>query len=84
VQLRTERVLIETDRHEITGTVTLPQEGFRSRLSDFLSSAERDFIALQDAVVARIGEPESAVERPFVAVARQHIVLAAPLDADAR
>jgi hypothetical protein len=80
VQLRTERVVIETDRLEITGTVTLPQEGYRSRLSDFLSSAERDFIAVQDAVIVRIGDPTSVVERPFVAVARRHIVLAAPLD----
>ena len=80
MQLRTERVLIETERHEITGTVTLPQEGFRSRLSDFLSSAERDFIAVQDATVTRLGEPGSAVARSFVAVARSHIVIATPLE----
>lgn len=80
MQLRTERVLIETERHVIQGTVTLPAEGFRSRLSDFLSSAERDFIALRDALVSPVGQPERAVEHEFVAVARRHIVLATPLE----
>ena len=80
MELRTERVLIETERHVITGVVSLPREGFRSRLSDFLSSSERDFIAVRDAVVTPVGDPQGGVEREFVAVARGHIVLASPLE----
>ena len=45
---RQQRVLIETDRHRITGSITMPTGGFRSRLSDFLNHAEKEFIALTE------------------------------------
>ena len=75
---RQQRVVIETDRHRITGSITMPTGGFRSRLSDFLNHAEKEFIALTEAVVAPL-EGNGAVERrEFVVVGRQHIVLAMP------
>ena len=78
---RQERVLIETDRHRIVGFITLPSDGFRSRLSDFLNHAEREFIALTDAVVAPLGGTDGVIERrSFVVVGRSHIVLAMPED----
>ena len=39
---------METARHRITGILTLPSDGYRSRLSDFLNASERDFISLTD------------------------------------
>ena len=48
---RQERLLIETDRHRIRGAVTLARDGFRSRISDMLNAAERDFIALTDVTI---------------------------------
>ena len=51
---RNERVLVETDRYRITGLLHLPREGYRSRLTDYLNSTERAFLALTDVEIARI------------------------------
>jgi uncharacterized protein DUF6812 len=79
VQHRYERVYLETDRHRISGVLTLPADGYRSRLSDFLNASERDFISLTDCVVELLGRDSPGTEHPFIAVSRRHIVLAMPL-----
>jgi hypothetical protein len=78
VQHRHERVYLETGRHRITGRLTLPADGYRSRLSDFLNASERDFVSLTDAVVEIIGHDGSGTEHDFIAVSRHHIVFAIP------
>jgi hypothetical protein len=84
VQHRHEHVYVETDRHRVTGVLTLPADGYRSRLSDFLNSYERDFISLTSCVVELIGRDGPGTEHPFIAVSRRHIVFAIPLgEADA-
>ena len=78
MEQRQERLLIETDRHRIRGVVTLAREGFRSRISDMLNAAERDFIALTDVTVEPLdGGPPLTCE--FLAVARAKIVFAMPI-----
>jgi hypothetical protein len=74
---RTERVVIETDRYRITGSLTLPKEGYRSRLSDFLNQEEVSFVSVIDAWLTPLdgGEPE---RRDYVAVARDHMRLVYP------
>jgi hypothetical protein len=79
VQHRHERVYVETNRHRITGVLTLPSDGYRSRLSDFLNASERDFISLTDCVVEIIGRDGPGTVHPFIAVSRLHIVFAIPL-----
>jgi hypothetical protein len=79
VQHRHERIYVETDRHRISGVLTLPFDGYRSRLSDFLNASERDFISLTDCVVELIGRDGPGTEHPFIAVSRRHIVFAIPL-----
>jgi hypothetical protein len=84
VQHRHEHVYVETERHRISGVLTLPMDGYRSRLSDFLNSYERDFISLTNCVVELIGREGPGTEHPFIAVSRRHIVFAIPLgEADA-
>ena len=84
MQHRYERVYIETERHRISGFLTLPADGYRSRLSDFLNASERDFISLTSCVVELIGREGPGTEHPFIAVSRRHIVFAIPLgEADA-
>jgi uncharacterized protein DUF6812 len=78
VQHRHERVYLETARHRITGRLTLPADGYRSRLSDFLNASERDFVSLTDVVVEVIGHDGPGTEHDFIVVARNHIVLAIP------
>jgi hypothetical protein len=74
---RKEQIELETSRHRMTGSVTLSQNGFRSRVSDLLNASERDFIALTDVTLQPLdgGEP---TKRDFVAVSRHHIVFVAP------
>ena len=84
MQHRHEHVYVETARHRITGVLTLPADGYRSRLSDFLNAYERDFISLTNCVVELIGREGPGTEHPFIAVSRTHIVFAIPLgEADA-
>ena len=78
MQHRHERVYVETARHRISGRLTLPAEGYRSRLSDFLNASERDFVSLTDAVVELVGREGPGTRHEFIAVARNHIVLAIP------
>ena len=80
MQHRHERVYVETPRHRITGLLTLPADGYRSRLSDFLNATERDFVSLTDVVVEVIGHDGPGTEHDFMAVARRHIVFAIPED----
>lgn len=78
-QHRSERVLIETTRYRITGDLILPRDGYRSRVSDFLNSSERDFIPLTDVTLEVLdtdGRPGEPVRRDFITIARNHIVLA--------
>jgi hypothetical protein len=82
VQRREQRVVIETERHRISGAITMPSDGFRSRLSDFLNHAERDFVALTDAVVESLHDGLEPARREFVVVGRSHIVLAMPESLD--
>ncbi len=79
-QHRYERVILETLRHRIEGTVTLQRDGYRSRLSDVLNATEREFLSLTDATVTELdrGDVTPAVH-PFVVVSRRQIVLAIPL-----
>ena len=77
---RHERVMIETGRHRITGTLTLPQEGYRSRISDFLNAGDRDFVALTDVLVEPLDNGGAGERHEFLAVARGHIVLVTPLE----
>jgi len=78
VQHRHERVYVETARHRITGVLTLPADGYRSRLSDLLNGSERDFVSLTDVVVELIGREGPGTEHDFLAVSRRHIVFAIP------
>jgi hypothetical protein len=81
MESRVERVVLETDRYRIVGDLTMPREGYRSRLSDFLNHGDLDFIPLVNVELTPVagngGLPE---QRPFLAVARSHIQLAHPLE----
>ena len=74
---RTERVVLETPSHQIIGDLSLPRDGFRSRLSDFLNRDDVVFIALTEATIVKNGGGEP-IKRSFIAVARDHVQLAYP------
>ena len=78
VEQRDERIIVETDRHRITGLLRLPVDGYRSRLTDYLNSSERLFLALTDVEVTTLAGNPRVERRDFVALSVRHIVLAMP------
>jgi uncharacterized protein DUF6812 len=79
---RQERIFIETARHRVAGTLTLPRDGYRSRVSDLLNATEREFISLTDATVELIGHEGAGTVHDVIAISRKHIVFAIPGDGD--
>jgi Family of unknown function (DUF6812) len=75
---RLEQIVLETDRWRIEGHLTLPREGYRSRLSDFVNQRDREFFSVQDATLTSLDAPEQVQQLAFLMVARRHIRLIAP------
>ena len=78
--MRREKVVLETSRYRITGEVTLPAEGVRTRLSDLLNAEGLSFISLVDAELTAL-DGAGSERRDFVAVAREHVQIAYEDDA---
>lgn len=73
MQVRQARVQIDTDALRISGTLQLPGEGYRSRITDYMNTQETGFIALIDAeVMPADGGP--AETHDYLAVGARHIV----------
>ena len=77
MDLRLENIILETDRWRIEGQLTLPAEGYRSRLSDYVNQRDREFFAINDATVTALDAPEVARHASFVMVSRAHVRLVA-------
>ena len=75
METRIERVVLETPRYRIVGELTLPSEGYRSRLSDLLNRQDVGFIPLVNAEMSPMNGGDT-VTRTFVAVARNHVEIA--------
>lgn len=80
MEQRTERIIIETDRHRIVGDLSLPADGYRSRLTDYLNAAEREFLALTDVEVTNLQGTPRVEKRDFIALSLRHVVLAMPAE----
>ena len=80
MEQRTERIIVETDRHRIVGHLMLPADGYRSRLTDYLNASERDFLALTDVEVTTLEGTPRIEKRDFIALSVRHVVLAMPAD----
>ena len=77
MDLRHEDIILETDRYRIEGKLTLPREGYRSRLSDYVNQRDREFFTLSDATVVELDAPEQARSASFLMVGREHVRLIA-------
>jgi len=80
VDHRDERIVIETSRYRITGVISLPRDGYRSRLTDYLNAGERAFLALTDVEVVSLENGGAPVRRDFLALALNQIVFAMPAE----
>jgi hypothetical protein len=81
VEQRDERIVVETSRYRITGTLRLPRDGYRSRLTDYLNASERSFLPLTEVEIVPLDGGWDTERRAFVALSLSQIVLAMPVDA---
>lgn len=77
MDLRKEKVVVETDRYRVTGFMTLPAEGFRSRLSDHINREDLTFFTIEEAELAPLDGGESWTA-PVLMLARAHVRLVRP------
>jgi hypothetical protein len=77
---RDERIVVETNRYRITGMLSMPRDGYRSRLTDYLNADGRAFLALTSVEIVPIGAEEPVIASAFLAVAVSHIVIAMPAE----
>jgi hypothetical protein len=78
VDVRRERVVVETDRYRVEGMLTLPREGYRSRLSDHINRRDQEFFTIQDADVTSLDSSGRDWQAPVLMLARRHIHLIVP------
>jgi hypothetical protein len=74
------RVRLETERHVIEGTLQLPNEGYRSRMTDFLNSHDSDFLPVTAATITARDGGRASEEHEYLAVSVRHIVLGVELE----
>jgi hypothetical protein len=80
MNLRRERVRIETQRHDMIGTLQLPNEGYRSRTTDFLNAHDREFLALTDVDVTWLDGSRAPEHHDYIALATRHVVMVVELE----
>jgi hypothetical protein len=80
VEQRLTKIVAETERYRIVGSLRLPPEGYRSRLSDYLNAAERSFLALTDVEIRPLDDGGPVRLLPFAAVSIAHLVIVAPAE----
>ncbi len=75
--MRKQKVVVETDRYRVSGDVTLPSDGYRSRLSDHVNRNDVTFFTIQDAVLTPLDGTEGW-RADVVMLASAHIRLIVP------
>jgi hypothetical protein len=80
--VRLERVVVETDRYRVEGDVKLPQEGYRSRISDYINRPEQEFLTLINVELRSIDGSGRDWDTPVLMLARRHIRLIVPTRED--
>lgn len=78
MDVRKERVIVETDRYRVEGMLTLPKEGYRSRVSDHVNRRDQEFFTLLDCSLTALDGSQSDWETPVLMLARRHIRLIVP------
>ncbi|HNY49708.1 MAG TPA: hypothetical protein PLV50_01820 [Smithella sp.] len=76
--MRRERIVVETDRYRVEGDITLPLEGYRSRLSDYLNRRDQEFLILLNVELNALDGSGRDWSTQVLMLARQHIRLVVP------
>jgi hypothetical protein len=78
VDARQERVVVETDRYRVEGMMTLPREGYRSRVSDHVNRRDQEFFTMLDCQLVALDGSGRDWQTPVLMLARRHIRLIVP------
>ena len=78
MDVRQERVVLETDRYRVEGMLTLPKEGYRSRVSDHVNRRDQEFFTLVDCELTPLDGSDAGWKTPVLMLARRHIRLIVP------
>ena len=78
METRQERVVVETDRYRIEGRMTLPHEGYRSRVSDHVNRRDQEFLTIVDAELKALDGSGRDWTAPVLMLSRRHIRLVVP------
>ncbi len=70
---------METDRYRVEGMMTLPREGYRSRVSDHVNRRDQEFFTILDAELVALEGSGEAWKAPVLMLARRHIRLIVPV-----
>jgi len=77
-EVRYERIVVETDRYRVEGDMKLPQEGYRSGLSDYLNLQNHEFLTIVNAELKAIDGSGRDWHTPVLILARRYIHLVVP------
>jgi hypothetical protein len=78
MEWRQEQVVVETERYRVEGKLTLPREGYRSRLSDHINRRDQEFFTILEANLTRLDGSGQDWTAPVLMLARRHIRLIVP------
>jgi hypothetical protein len=78
VEVRRERVVVETERYRVEGMLSLPKDGYRSRLSDHVNRRDQEFFTLVDCDLTALDGSGRDWKAPVLMIARRHIRLIVP------
>ena len=71
-------VEIHTDTYKFNGMLFVPivgEGGYASRLSDFLNSPDKHFLALTDVKIEALPDPQMKWDAPFLAVNKSVVTM---------
>ena len=70
--------MVETDRYRVEGMMTLPREGYRSRVSDHVNRRDQEFFTILDAELVALDGSGRDWTAPVLMLSRRHIQLIVP------
>ncbi len=80
IDLRLERVVIETDTYRVEGDITLPQGSYRNALSDYINRNDQEFLLLSNVELQPLDGSGQGWTYPLINISKRHIRLIVPLD----
>ena len=77
--VRHERVLVETGNCRVEGDITLPQEGYRNELFDYLNRRDQEFLIIINAEMTALDGSGRDWYAPFITLAKKFVRLIVPI-----